>query len=100
MKLVGKIDYNSELNVVYTDDGVKRKVGFENAKNFLDDILTGKIDNRYGAEKEYLEKIQSDEDFLERQKYRKGGKTWKLIKIFNDIKYNVFGLIFPSETEQ
>ena len=32
--------------------------------------------------------------------YREGGKTWRLIDFINKAKHTVFGLIFPSETEQ
>ena len=34
---------------------------------------------------------------LRSKKYREGGKTWKLLDITDDLKYIVFGPIFPSE---
>ena len=41
-----------------------KKITLSNVKDFLDDILTGEIDNEYDAEKDYLKKIQSDENLL------------------------------------
>ena len=34
---------------------------------------------------------------LRTKKYRKGGKTWKLLDITDGVKYVVFGPAFPSE---
>ena len=34
---------------------------------------------------------------LRSKKYRKGGKTWKLLDIIDDVKYIVFGSTFSSE---
>ena len=63
----------------------------------MNDILTGKIDNKSDAEKEYFKNIQSDEDSLKSHKYRKGDKPQRLVKFIDDAKYIVFGLLFPSE---
>ena len=43
-------------------------------EDFLNDILAGKIDNKYDAEKEYRKKIQGDEKLLRASKYPHGGK--------------------------
>ena len=42
-------------------------------------------------------KIQDDEDLLRSKKYRKGGKTWKLLDIIDGVKYAVFGPTCHSE---
>ena len=76
-----------------------KKVRLKNVEDFLNDILTGKIENKYDAEKEYFKNIQSDEDSLKSQKYRKGDKPQRLVKFIDDTKYIVFGLLFPSEEE-
>ena len=63
----------------------------------MNDIVTGKINNKYDANQEYLKKIQDDEDLLTSKKYRKGGKIWRLLDTIDDVKYVVFGPTFSSE---
>ena len=65
----------------------------------MNDIVTGKINNKYDANQEYLKKIQDDEDLLGSKKYRKGGKIWRLLDIIDDVKYIAFGPTFPSDKE-
>ena len=43
-------------------------------EDFLNDILAGKIDNKYDAEKEFRKKIQDDEKLLRASKYPHGDK--------------------------
>ena len=62
-------------------------------------MLTGEINKNYDAEKEYLEKIQSDEDLLRSEERRKGRKTQRLLSFIEKVKYGVFGVLFPSQEE-
>ena len=60
----------------------------------LNDIVTGKINNKYDAKQEYLKKTEDDKDLLRSKKHHKGGKTWELLDIIDDVKYIVFGKLF------
>ena len=66
----------------------------------MNDIVTGKINNKYDAKQEYLKNIQDDEDFSRSKKYGKGGKTWKLLNIIGDVKYIAFAPTFTSEKKK
>ena len=59
--------------------------------------MRGKIDNKYDAEKEYVEKIKNDKELLDTEKIRRGGKRQRLKSIFNNIENSVFGILLPSE---
>ena len=52
-----------------------KKITLNNIEEFLIDILAGKIDNKYDAEKEYRKNIQVDEKLLRASKYPHGGKV-------------------------
>ena len=90
---IKKIRSDTDLNVIID----KKKIALSDIEGFLNDIVTGKINNKYDAKQEYLKKIQDHEDLLRSKKYRKGGKTWKLLDIIDDVKYTVFGPSFSSE---
>ena len=90
---IEKIRSDADLNVIID----KKKIALSDIEGFSNDIVTGKITNKYDAKQEYLKKIQDDEDFLRSSKYRKGGKTWRLLDIIDGVKYVVFGPTFPSE---
>ena len=68
-------------------------------KNFLNNVLSGKIDNKYDAEKEYLEKVQIDEELLKSTSPRKGSNNYKLLSFIDSANYKVFGLLFSSQEE-
>ena len=68
--VIKKIRLESGLNVIID----KNKITLSDIEGFLD-IVTGKINNKYDAKQEYLNKIQDDDDLLTSKKYRKGGKT-------------------------
>ena len=68
--VIKKIRLESGLNVIID----KTKITLSDIEGFLD-IVTGKINNKYDAKQEYLNKIQDDDDLLTSKKYRKGGKT-------------------------
>ena len=50
----------SDLNVIIDT----KKITLNNTEDFLKDILTGKINKRNDAKKEYLKKTQDDVDLL------------------------------------
>ena len=91
--VIEKIKSDTDLNVIID----KKKIALSNLEEFLNDIVAGKINNKCDAKQEYLKKIQHDEDLLRSKKYRKDGKTWKLLDIINDVKYVVFGPTCPFE---
>ena len=90
--VIEKIKSESDLNVIID----KKKIALSDRESFLNDIVTGKMNNKYDAKQEYLNKIQEDEDLLKSKKYCEGGKTWKLLDIINDVKYIVFGPTFSE----
>ena len=77
--VIKKVRSDTDLNVIID----KKKVALSDIEGFLNDIVTGKINNKYDAKQEYLKKIQDDEDFLKSKKHRKGGRTWKLLDIID-----------------
>ena len=77
-----------------------KKIILNNTEDFLNDILTGKIDSKNDANNEYLKKIQGDVDLLKSKNYRRGGKTWKLIDIIDDAKYVVFVVSSPIDEKE
>ena len=91
--MIKKIRSDTNLNVIID----KKKISLSSIEGFLNDIVTGKINNEYDAKQEYQKKIQDDEDLLRTKKYRTGGKAWKLFDIIDDVKYVVFALTFPFE---
>ena len=65
---------------------------------FLDGILSGKI-NKYNAEKEYVEKIKSDENLLRNFKdFAKNKNVQKIARIMSNLI--VFGSLLPSDLEE
>ena len=65
---------------------------------FLNDIFSGKIDNIYTAEKEFLEKIKEDGDLLRNYKqFAKDVNAQTLASIIDDLKHAIFGVLLPSE---
>ena len=65
--LIKKIKSKADLNFVID----KNKIALSDIADFLNDIVTGKINNKYDAKQEYLKKIQDDEDLLKSKKYCK-----------------------------
>ena len=94
--VIKKIRPDTDLNVIID----KKKIALSDIEGFLNDIITGKINNKYDAKQEYLKKIQDDKHLLRSKKYRKGVKTWKLLNIIDGLKYIVFGLILPTDEKQ
>ena len=59
-EVLDKVEENVGLEAI-TDSKV---LNFKNVLKFIDNILSGKINNKYDAEKEYVEKIINDEKLL------------------------------------
>ena len=93
-ELVNKVNSDSNLNAVF--DKIEKN-WFKKYNNFLNNIMSGEIDNKYTAEKEYLEKIKFSKDYLDKKNMEKEGSGEKLKSIFNELEYAVFGVILPSE---
>ena len=91
--MIKKIRSDTDLNVI-TD---KKKIALSDVEDFLNDIVTGKINSKYDAKQEYLKKDSGCGDLLRSKKHRKGGKIWKLLDIIDNVKYIVFGPTFSSE---
>ena len=79
--MIKEIRSDTNLNVIID----KKKIALSDIEGFLNDIVTGKINNKYDGKKEYLNRIQDDEDLLRSKKYPAGGKTWKLLDIIDDV---------------
>ena len=64
---------------------------------FIDDILSGKINNKYDAEKIYRE-IMEDENLLRNYKNFSRNKNAQIIAtIINNLGYAVFGPLLSSK---
>ena len=94
--LIEKIKSSSNLGA--TING--KKITLSNIEDSLNNILSGKIDIKYDAEKKYRKRIQEDKKLLRASKYPQGGKRWKLLDIIDGVKYTVFGVMFPTDEKQ
>ena len=66
---------------------------------FMHDILSGKINNKYDAEKIYT-KIMEDENLLRRYKnFSKNKNAQKITTIISNLGYAVFGLFFTIKRQ-
>ena len=64
---------------------------------FIDDILSGKINNKYDAEK-ILRETMEDEDLLRRYRnFLKNKNAQTIAIIISNLGYAVFGLFLPSK---
>ena len=74
-------------------------VNLKNMSRFMNDILPGKINNKYDAEKEYVKRIEDDEKFFKKlQKLLKKNKNAQtIIIITNNLEYAMFGTLLRSE---
>ena len=72
-------------------------VNLKSVSKFMNDILSGKINNKYDAEKIYRE-IMEDENLLRNYKNFSGNKNVQTIAtIINNLGYAVFGPLLPSK---
>ena len=63
----------------------------------MDDIVSGKINNKYDAEKEYVEKIINDEKLLRSYKiFSRNKDAQEISPIINDLEYALVGIFLPS----
>ena len=72
-------------------------VNLKRVSKFMDDILSGKINNKYHAEKVYT-KIMEDENLLRNYKHFSRNKNAQTIaSIISNLGYTVFGPLSPSK---
>ena len=71
-------------------------VNLKEVSRFIDDIMSGKINNKYDAEKQYVKKIMSYEKLLKSYKsFSRNKNIQTIVAIKNDLGYAIFGpLIF------
>ena len=82
-----------DLEVITNSKIIDLKIG----SKFIDDISSGKINNKYDAEKVYI-KIMEDEKLLRNYKnfpINKNAKT--MATIINNLGYALFGPLLPSK---
>ena len=94
--LIKKVRSDNDLSVVI--DG--KEITPEGIEEFLNDIVTGKIDNKYNAKQKFLKNTQGDEDLLRSIKYRQGGKAWRLVDLIDNVKYIGFGSTLSFSDKQ
>ena len=94
--------FNEVLDMVEESIGLKavtdsKIVNLKSVSKFMDDILSGKISNKYDAEKIYT-KIMWDENLLRSYKNVSRNKNAQTIAtIINHLGYALFGPLFPSK---
>ena len=72
-------------------------VNLKRVSKFMDDILSGKINNKYDAEKIYRE-IMEDENLLRNYKnFSRNKNAQKIATIINNLRYALFGPLLPSK---
>ena len=70
-------------------------VNLGRVSKFMDDILSGKINNKYDAEKIYRE-IMEDENLLRNYKnFLRNKNTQTIATIISDLGYALFGPLLP-----
>ena len=95
--LIERIKSDTDL---HSDESIKpmRKT----LLNFLDNIVTGKIDNEKDAKKEYLTNIFGHVTKLKRKKIYKGSRSQRMLGFINGdygAAYIVFGPLFSSKKD-
>ena len=94
--------FNGVLDMVEKNIGLEaitdsKIVNFKRVSRFLDDILFGKINNKYDAEKIYRE-IMEDENLPRRYRnFSKNKNAQTIAIIISNLGYAVFGLFLPSK---
>ena len=90
--LVEKIDSDGDLKSDGTKGIMQKKLIY-----FLNDIMTGKIDNKEDAEREYLERIIDYKDLLQRERVHPGKRAQTSLKFIKDAEYAIFGIFIPKK---
>ena len=62
----------------------------------MEDINSGKINNRESATDRYIKDIFPDKKFLKTKKITDGTPSHTLKKVFDDFEYTLFGVFDPS----
>ena len=94
--------FNEVLDMIEKNTGLEaitdsKIVNLKRVSRFIDDILSGKINNTYDAEKIYRE-IMEDENLLRRYRNFSENKNAQTIAtIISNLGYAVFGLFLLSK---
>ena len=94
--------FNEVLYMVEENIGLEaitdsKIVNLKRVSKFMDDMLSGKINNKYDAEKVYT-KIMEDENLLRNYKnFSKNKNAQTTATIISNLGYAVFGPMLPSK---
>ena len=89
--------YMGEKNIGLEDITDSKIVNLKRVSKFMDDILSGKINNKYDAEKVYT-KIMEDENLLRSYKnFSRNNNAQTIATITSNLGYAVFGPSLPSK---
>ena len=94
-------DFNEVLDMAEKNIGLEvitksKKVNLKRVLRFIRDILSGKINNKYDAEKIYRE-IMKDENLLRRHRnFSKNKNAQTIATVISNLGYAVFGVLLPS----
>ena len=97
--------YNRVLDNVEENIGLEgltdvKVVNLKSVLKFMNNILSGKRNNKYDAEKEYVEKIITNENLLKSYKVFPRNKSAQTIAtIIGDLEYAIFGPLLPSKEQ-
>ena len=92
-EVLDMVEKNIELEAI-TDSKV---VNLKRVSRFIDDILSGKINNKHDAEK-ICREIMEDENLLRRYRnFSKNKNVQTIATIISNLGYAVFGLYLPSK---
>ena len=89
--------YMGEKNIGLEAITDSKIVNLKRVSKFMDDILSGKINNKYDAEKVYT-KIMEDENLLRSYKnFSRNNNAQTIATITSNLGYAVFGPSLPSK---
>ena len=71
-------------------------VNLENISKFMDDISSGKINNKYDAEKIYTKILENENLLRSCKNFSKNENAETIATIINNLGYAVFGPLLPS----
>ena len=57
-------DYEEDPDLSHSFDNIKKTIDLKKVGKFVNDVLSGKINNKYDAEDEHNKNIKNDNDYL------------------------------------
>ena len=93
--------FNVVLDMIEKNIGLKaitdsKIVNLENISKFMDDISSGKINNKYDAEKIYTKILENENLLRSCKNFSKNENAETIATIINNLGYAVFGPLLPS----